>query len=147
MGENTTKHLELTKPGQETYIDIRWFKGNRTNRIAFYRKALNGDKVLYAGDFCPSEDNCLGSSPKGELNILTGDLTIWKVNLNDEGPYFYDFFIDNDNENVNTGSDYQIDLIVYGTFWSGNFSVLRTCQTLLLLVSSPVFVFFFIVQN
>ena len=108
--ENSTVKIPFSQPGQGTYEAIRWYKGHRRNRVAFYKEGLNGGQVLYQGDFCPEEELCLESSPKGQMDTATGELTIYSAELSDDDYYFYDFF---NYVNTNTGHDYQIYLVVY----------------------------------
>ena len=135
--EKSEVKVPFSKPGQGTYTDIRWFKETRTNRIAFYKEGLNNDQVLYQGDFCPGGGTCSGTSPKGELDTTTGELTINSAELSDEDVYFYDFFISNDDDaNVNTGPSYQINLFIFGK-----------CVCVMYLTQSQEPVFFFIPQQ
>ena len=104
----------LLQSGQGTFLDIRWYKGSRANRIAFYKEGLNNDQVLYEGDFCLEGGTCSGTSPKGELDTTTGELTIFSAELSDDDHYFYDFYIEDDIQN--TGPSYQIHLVIYGRY-------------------------------
>ncbi len=113
--ENNIVRLKSPKKGQGSYSEIWWYKKSRASRIAVYQEGWNN--AHYKGDFCPKGGTCLGSSPKGELNITTGELTIYSAELTDEDAYFYDFKIDN-TDTTNTGRDYQISLVVYGKIFS-----------------------------
>ncbi len=135
--ENSAFSLEIAKTAKGPYLEIKWFKGSRNNMIAIYKEGENMNEVLYTGDFCSGEEQCLGSSSKGELDTITGELTIYGVKLSDEDIYFYDFFTSSQNEDVNTGPGYQIKLAVYGERFSLNMTH-TTCQQGLLTCANPL---------
>ena len=72
--------------------------------------ATEGEPKYY-NEFCSGSSPC-NISIKVELNIATGDLTIYNINLSDEGFYYYYFYMEGGI--ANTGSKYEIDMEVYG---------------------------------
>ena len=113
--EHSEVVLSFTEPGSGgPYEDITWFQGGTVAifyRIVFLKPSVNVDEPLYYDDYCSRSSPC-DTSSKGQLNISTGDFTIHKVSLKDDGFYYYDYFIDGGTPN--TGPKYEIDLVVYG---------------------------------
>ena len=66
---------------------------------------------MYYSDYCSGSSPC-NTSTKGELNVATGELTIYQVDLSDDDYYYHDFYIDGGSPV--TGHKYEINLIVYG---------------------------------
>ena len=107
--------FEFTEPGSGgPYADITWYKdqtGSSDYRIVFLRPSVNGGVPLYYDEFCSGSSPC-NTSSKGKLNVDTGELTIYSVNITDEGFYYYDFYIEDGR--VDTGVKYEIDVEIYG---------------------------------
>ena len=114
MEESTKVVLNFTEPGSGgPYEEIEWYKdrtGDIYYKIVFVHPHRTGEP-LYYNEFCSGSSPCETSS-KGELNVDTGELTIYSVNSSDDGFYYYDFFIDGGT--ANTGHKYEIDMEVYG---------------------------------
>ena len=114
MEENTVVTLNLSEPGSGgPYEEITWYKdetGSSENRIVFVHSATSGEPWYY-NEFCSGSSQCEASS-KGELNVDTGQLTIYSVNISDEGFYYYYFYIDGGT--VDTGHKYEIYVEVHG---------------------------------
>ena len=113
--ETTEVVLNFPEPGSGgPYTEIDWYKdqtGGSDYRIVFVHPTATGGEPLYYNEFCSGSSTCETSS-KGELNVDTGELTIYSVNISDEGFYYYDFYIDGGTPN--TGSKYEIEMEVYG---------------------------------
>ena len=114
--------LVFTEPGSEgSYEEIKWYKGQTGSsayRLVFVHSYVNGGEPKYYNEYCSGSSPCY-SSEKVELNVDTGNITINKVQLSDEGYYYYKFYI---NGGVSdTGHKYEIRLEVHGKyFYSGN---------------------------
>ena len=81
----------------------------------FVHPTATGGEPLYYNEFCSGSSTCETSS-KGELNVDTWELTIYSVNISDEGFYYYYFYIDSGTPG--TGHKYEINMQVYGkTIW------------------------------
>ena len=120
--------LEFTEPWtQGSYEDITWSKGatgSSDTRIVFVRPSVRQGKPLYYNAYCSGSSPC-NSSEKGELDLNTGSLTIKKVQLSDEGYYYYFFYIDRGA--ADTGHKYGIQLEVYGKFFDpGNLPLIQS---------------------
>ena len=113
--ETTEVILNYPEPGSGgSYEEITWYKdqtGNSQYRIVFLRPSINGGEPLYYNEFCSGSSPC-NTSSKGELNVDTGELTIYSVAISDERFYYYDFYINGGTPN--TGNKYEIELEVYG---------------------------------
>ena len=113
--EKTPVVLTFPEPGSVgTYEEITWYKDQTESsqyRLVFVHPAATGGEPLYYNEFCSGSSPCETSS-KGELNVDTGDLTIYSVNTSDEGFYYYDFYIDGGT--ADTGHKYEINMEVYG---------------------------------
>ena len=107
--------LNFPEPGSGgPYEEIIWSKdqtGNSQYRIAFVHPVATGGEPLYYNEFCSGSSPCETSS-KGELNVDTGELTIYSVGYSDEGFYYYNFYINGGS--ADTGHKYEIELEVYG---------------------------------
>ena len=114
--ENTEVILNFTEPGSGgSYEEITWYKdqtGASAYRIVFLHPATRGEPRYY-NEYCSGSSSCYTSS-KVELNVTTGELTMYSVNISDEGFYYYDFYIEHGTPN--TGRNYEIDMEVYGDF-------------------------------
>ena len=116
--------LEFPEPGSGgPYEEITWYKnqtGASAYRIVFVHSSATGGESEYSyyREYCSGSSPCY-SSEKVELNVDTGNITINKVQLSDEGYYYYKFYI---NGGVSdTGHKYEIRLEVHGKyFYSGN---------------------------
>ena len=115
--EKTEVVLNFTEPGSGgSYEEITWSKdqtGSSQYRIVFLKPYLNGGMPLYYDEYCPGTDTDMCyTSTKGELKVDTGELTIYSVNISDEGFYYYYFYIGSGT--VDTGRKYEIELKIYG---------------------------------
>ena len=115
--EKTEVVLNFTEPGSVgSYTEITWYK-NRTRssqyRIVLLNPNINGEVPLYHNEYCSGTVTC-NTSIKVELNVDTGELTIYSVNISDEGFYYYDFYIYGGS--ADTGHKYEIIMEVYGEF-------------------------------
>ena len=112
--ESTEVILNFTEPGSGgLYEDITWYKGGTGSskyRIVFLHPVATEGEPRYYNDFCSGSSPC-DTSSKGELNVTTGELTIYSVNVSDNGFYYYDFYIDGGT--ADTGHKYEIELEVY----------------------------------
>ena len=70
-----------------------------------------GAEPLYYNDYCPASSPC-NTSHKGVLNIDRGEFTIYRVNISDEGFYYYNFSTEGGTSN--TGHKYEIEVEIYG---------------------------------
>ena len=115
MEENTEVVLNFTEPGWGgSYDEITWSKdrtGSSQYRIVFLKPSFNGGVPLYYNEFCSGSSPCDASS-KGDLNVTTGELTIYSVAVSDEGFYYYNFYIGGGS--ASTGHKYEIHMEVYG---------------------------------
>ena len=115
MEENTKVILNFTEPGSGgPYEEITWYKdqtGRSQYRIVFLHSDATAGEPKYYNGFCSGISPC-ETSTKVELKVDTGELTIYNVNLSDEGFYYYYFYMEGDI--ANTGSKYEIDMEVYG---------------------------------
>ena len=115
--EKTEVVLNFTEPGSGgSYTEITWSNdqtGASQYRIVFLRSGINGGVPLYYDEYCSGTGTC-NTSTKVELNLTTGQLTIYSVNISDEGFYHYDFYIDGGS--ADTGLKYEIIMKVYGEF-------------------------------
>ena len=113
--ENTEVVLNFTEPGSGgSYEEITWYKdktGSVNYRIVFLHPTTGGEPWYY-NEFCSGSSPCETSS-KVELNVDTGELTIYSVNVSDEGFYYYAFYIGH-NGTPDTGHKYEIDMRIYG---------------------------------
>ncbi len=73
----TEAEIPFSQPGDGTYRDIDWYKGNRDNPIAKFIGAAQ--VVLYYGELCDRGSSQCDSSTKGSLDIVTGTLTIFQT--------------------------------------------------------------------
>ena len=107
--------LNFTEPGSGgSYDEITWYKdqtGSSEYRIVYLRPFVNEGKPLYYNEFCSGSSPCETSS-KGELNVDTGEMTIYSVNISDEGFYYYFFY--RSSGTADTGNKYEIYSEVYG---------------------------------
>ena len=97
--------------------EIRWNKDttSSTGRIVFLHPTATEGKPLYYNGYCIASSPCVTSS-KGKLNVNTGEFTINKVQISDEGFYYYRFYINNGSPD--TGHKYEIHMEVYGRSFS-----------------------------
>ena len=113
--EKTEVVLNFTEPGfGGLYDEITWYKDQTRSsqyRIVFLKPSVNRGKPQYYNDYCSGASPC-NTSSKGELNVDTGELTIYSVATSDEGFYYYEFFIESGTPD--TGSKYEIYVDVYG---------------------------------
>ena len=113
--ENTEVLLKFTEPGSRgRYDEITWYKdqtGNSQYRIVFVHPSATGGEPQYYNDYCSGTSPC-DTSSKGQLNVTTGEFTIYSVAISDEGFYYYDFYIDGGT--ADTGNKYEIHMEVYG---------------------------------
>ena len=112
--EGSEVSLQFTDPGSGgPYEEIVWYKGttNSSGRIAFVNNSVTEEQILYYNDYCSGSSPC-NSSTKGELNISTGEFTIYSVELTDDNYYYYGFYIEGGS--ANTGLKYEINLTVSG---------------------------------
>ena len=113
--EMTEVVLNFTEPGSGgPYEEITWYKdqtGRSQYRIVFLHSSATGGEPQYYNEFCSGSSPCETSS-KGELNVNTGELTIYSVAISDEGFYYYDFYIDGGT--ADTGHKYEIHTKVSG---------------------------------
>ena len=77
----------------------------------FLHSSATGGEPRYYNDYCSGSSPC-DTSTKGELNISTGEFTIYNVEFTDDDYYYYDFYIDGGSPD--TGHKYEINVIVYG---------------------------------
>ena len=115
--EKTEVVLKFTEPGSGgLYEDITWYKnrtGSSQHRIVFLNPSSTGGEPWYYNDYCSGSSPCETSS-KAELNVNTGEFTIFSVNVSTEGFYYYYFYIDGGTGS--TGHKYEIIMEVYGEF-------------------------------
>ena len=113
--EGTQFKIEFTEPAPKgmKYKEIGWMKGNSDSKskIVFFHQEMTNNKPQYFNGYCKTPTNC-DESNKVFLNINTGELVFSNVSLNDEGNYFYWFWVD--STIPDTGVKYQIYLEVYG---------------------------------
>ncbi len=109
--EGTNFTLNFTEPGTRgDYRSILWSRKTSAlglgSKIAYYDKTHS--ESIYYGEYCslPSIQEWCTSSTHITLDTVTGDLTIYELNQNDEGIYFYDFWPNN------TGVRHEIHLKV-----------------------------------
>ena len=96
------------------YEEIVWYKGatgNSNYRIVFVHPSTTGGEPKYYNDYCSGSSPC-NESTKGELNITTGEFTIYNVELTSDDYYYYTFYIEGGSPD--TGQKYEINLIVNG---------------------------------
>ena len=107
--------LQFPEPGSGgPYEEITWYKdqtGTSQYRIVWLHSTATEGKPLYYNEFCSGSSTC-DTSTKGELNVDTGELTIYNVNVSDEGFYYYNFYIY--SSPADTGHKYEIHLKVHG---------------------------------
>ena len=112
--EGSEVRLQFTEPGSRgTYEEITWYKGatgGSNYRIVFFHP-VTGGQPLYYNDYCSGSSPC-NTSTKGELNVATGELTIYQAEFSDDDYYYYHFYIGGGSPN--TGHKYETNLIVYG---------------------------------
>ena len=108
-------------PMKRKYKEIRWIKliDDTSSIIVFYRlsddQAEESYEITYCNDYCDDGGKCTVSN-KGEINVKTGELTIYNVTIDDEGYYYYTFWVD---ENTRmTGDEHEQHLEVFGQFCS-----------------------------
>ena len=108
--------MKFAKPGKagSTFEEIRWYKGSRSSSVVYYEQTANGGKPKYFKVYC--SENC-NASNRVSLDITTGDLTIFEVNLRDEDYYYYKYSLSGENE---VGSKYEIQLEVSSKFFQIN---------------------------
>ena len=115
MEEKTEVVLNITEPGSGgRYEEITWYKdqtGRGQYRIVFLHVDVTAGEPKYYNDFCSGISPC-DTSTKVELNVDTGELTIFSVNISDEGFYYYKFYIDGGS--ADTGYKYEIHTKVSG---------------------------------
>ncbi len=98
--------IEPGTPGR--YTEIKWSKLTRRNTIVSYKSGMHPEFIYY-GQYChlpgtpKQHEKCLMSS-RISLDIRTGNLTIFKVDYEDNGFYYYEF------QTGNTGERYEIRL-------------------------------------
>ena len=113
--ENTKVVLNFTEPGSGgSYEEITWSKdrtGSSTYRIVFVHPVATEGEPLYYDEYCSGSNQC-NTSSEVELNVDTGELTIYSVSVSDEGFYYYYFYIESGT--VDTGRKYEIELKIYG---------------------------------
>ena len=113
MEEKTEVVLNFTELGSGgPFTDMAWYKdqtGSSEYRIVFLKPSVNRGKPQYYNDYCSGASPC-DTSSKGELNVDTGELTIYSVNISDEGFYYYYFY----GGSSDTGHKYEIHTEVYG---------------------------------
>ena len=106
--------LNFSEPGLGgSYQEISWYEnqtGSPDHRIVFLHQIVTEGKPLYYNEFCSGSSPC-DTSSKVELNVDSGDLTIYNVTISDQGFYYYYFYMDG---NVNTGHKYEIHVEIYG---------------------------------
>ena len=100
-------------PALRRYREIGWLKLTieSSSKIVFYHEDFTDNLSMYFDEYCEGFKTC-NYSKKVKLNTKTGDLTIHKVTLEDEGKYHYWFVVD--DEVPDTGVRYEIELEVYG---------------------------------
>ena len=113
--ENTEVVLQFREPGRGgSYEEIAWYKdrtGRYADKIVSLSPSINGGKPQYYNKYCSGSGQC-DTSSKVELNVDNGELTIYDVNMSDEGFYYYNFYIRGGS--ADTGDKYEIELEVYG---------------------------------
>ena len=111
--EMTEAVLNFTEPGSGgSYEEITWYKdqtGGSQYRIVFVHSSATGGEPNYYDEYCSGTSPC-DTSSKVELNVDTGELTIYSVNISDQGFYYYYFY----DGTVDTGNKYEIHMEVYG---------------------------------
>ena len=116
--ESNLAWLSFPKPGIEgKYEEIAWFKeasGSLKSRIALVHPDATKGKPYYYNDYCLESSPC-ETSEKGKLDLDTGRFTINKVQLSDEGYYYYRFYNDG-GKTPDTGVKYEINIKVYGKY-------------------------------
>ena len=119
--EELTLRIPDPKPENKQYKEIGWLKqtGNSPTKIVLFQQDFTDKRALYFNEYCQIGETC-NDSKKARLNVETGDLTIFHVKLEDEAKYHYWFVVD--EEIPDTGVKYEIDLEVYGTFYSMSLS-------------------------
>ena len=114
--EPTEVILNFIEPTSEgSYEEISWYKdqsGSSNYRIVFFHDEVTEGKPKYYNEYCATSSPC-DTSSKGELNADTGELTIYSVNISDDGFYYYKFYI---SGTPDTGHKYEIDMDVCGEF-------------------------------
>ena len=135
--EKTEVALKLSEPGSGgSYEEITWSKdrtGSSQYRIVYLIPEINGGTPMYYNDFCSGSSPC-DTSDKVELNITIGELTIYHVNISDEGFYYYYFFMGNGGT-PDTGYKYEIDMEVYG---KSIYTLFETFQSFTIIVITPI---------
>ena len=105
--------LKFTEPGDlDSYNTMTWYKPNRGSKIVTLDPKVAGGRPQYYGDFCTGIEPCYVTD-KGQLDTTTGELTLYRVNVTDEGFYYYEF-TSFDTRFEDTGIKYEIHLEVYG---------------------------------
>ena len=116
MEENTEVIFSFPEPGSRgSYDEITWYKnqtGSSNYRIVFVHPSATSGEPEYYNQYCSGGTSPCDESSKGELNVGTGEMTIFSVNISDEGFYYYDFYIDLGT--ADTGHKYEIDMKVHG---------------------------------
>ena len=115
MEEKTEVVLNFTELGSGgPFTNMAWYKDQTWSseyRIAWVYLSVTGPDPYYFNEYCTGSSPCKTSS-KVELNVDTGELTIYSIAISDEGFYYYYFFIDDGSPD--TGHKYEIHTEVYG---------------------------------
>ena len=113
--ETTELVLNFTEPGSGgPYEEITWYKaqyGSSVYRIVFVHPSATNGEPKYDNEYCSGTSPC-DTSSKVELNVNTGELTIYSVAISDEGFYYYYFYIDGGSADI--GNKYEIHTKVSG---------------------------------
>ena len=113
--EKTEVALNLSEPGSGgSYEEIIWSKDQTASsqyRIVMLYPAATAGEPKYYNEFCSGSSTC-ETSNKGKLNADTAELTIYSVNISDEGFYYYYFYISGGTPD--TGHIYETEIEVYG---------------------------------
>ena len=116
--ENTTAVLSFADPGSVgSYDEITWYKnqtGGSKYRIVYVHPSTTGGEPKYNNEYCSGTSPC-DTSAKGQLNVDSGEMTIYSVIIRDELFYYYSFHTRGDVK-ANTGKKYEFRIKVHGKY-------------------------------
>ena len=96
-------------PPNGKYLELRWYKGSLSRTVAFYHHEIS-ERTRYFDGYCSTNTSPCFTSHKVNLDITTGRLTFYNVNVTDDDNYYYKFYGENA---IDTGYKYEIQLFVY----------------------------------
>ena len=102
--------LDITAPTPSGhYQELRWYKGSLSRTVAFYHHELTRG-VRYFDGYCSTNASPCFTSDTVKLDVTSGRLTFYNINVTDEDNYYYKFY---GEDATDTGYKYEIQLFVY----------------------------------